>query len=242
MKCSLLTILLCLIAFVGIEAQVLKSDSLVVAAVRKKSIEAYHQSIRGQAHLFNGSQYAEYRALKDENPYFSPDWVEGSIYYDGEEYENVPMLYDIDTDNVITEYYYNGEKVQLIASKIDSFQLGKYKFVRLGANDVLKTGFYNLVYDGKIKFYSKREKNLQQKVEATEVKREFEEKVRYYILKDGNYLSVKSKGSVLEVFEDNKEEIKQFIRKNHLKFKKDRENDIALTVEFYDHIQKVTLK
>ena len=65
----------------------------------------------------------------------------------------------------------------------------------------------------------------------------FEPKTRYYILRNGNYIQVRSKGDVLKAFGDKKRELKQAAQKDHLQFNKNREQSIVKLAELYDSIQ-----
>ncbi len=62
----------------------------------------------------------------------------------------------------------------------------------------------------------------------------FDESVRYYVVKDGNFHVVKTKGSVLQVLSDRKSELKNFLRKNRIRYNDDREKAIVRLTEFYD--------
>jgi len=218
-------------------AQQAKPDTAFVSLAKKSQVQAYNQFIHGQTRLNNGSGYRDYYSTNDEHPYFGEDdWSYGTIVYDDEFYEHVPMFYDISSDNVVSEHSLNGAKLVLIAKKIKRFELDGHTFVRL-QQDELKTiseGFYDLLYDGKTKVYVRRAKTLEQKTEPTGITYSFAEKNRVYILKAGIYYPVKSKGSVLEVFKDQKQQVKSFMNKNKINLKADREGAIARIAEFYD--------
>lgn len=218
-------------------SQSLPADTLFIAKARQNEAALYSRAMVAQSHIFNGTEYRDYRPIKDEHPLFFVDWVDGSVFYDGEVYENIPLLYDLSTDNLITEHYSSRQKIELIDSKIESFRLQKYHFVHL-RDDRLRKGFYELVYDGTTKVYMRRQKALQQSLAGTEIRRTFEEKELYYIFKQGNYYSVKNKKSVLGVLKEQKSELNKFIGKNHIRFKQNREKSIAQVAEYYDSINK----
>ncbi len=218
-------------------SQSLPADTLFLAQGRKNEVALYTKAMVAQSGIFNGTEYRDYRPLKDELPLFSVDWVDGSVFYEGEVYENIPLLYDLSTDKLITEHYSSRQKIELIDNKIESFSLGEHHFVHL-RDDRLRKGFYELVYDGTTKVYMRRQKTLQQSLAGTEIRRNFEEKEFYYIFKKGNYYSVKNKKSVIAVLKDKKSELNQFIAKNHIRFKISREKSIAMVAEYYDRINE----
>jgi hypothetical protein len=212
-------------------------DTTFLTSARANQVKLYTDFIQGQTRLNNGSEYRDYLSHNEEHPYFGvDDWAYGTIIYDEEIYEDVPMFYDLSRDKVISEHSLNGAKLELISEKISFFTLGTHTFVRLAADEAktITPGFHERLYDGKTKVYVRREKSLQQKVESNDIIYKFDEKNRIYIQKNGVYHPVKSKNSVLEVFNDRKQEIRAFMKKNGGITKSDRENAIARVAAFYD--------
>ncbi len=213
-----------------------KVDTAFLALSKTKSIELYSQAFLNQSRLYNGSDYIIYQSHDEEHPYFKiEDWTNGSIVYEGELYNNVDLLYDISSDNVIIEHN-RGNPIKLLDEKIQSFSLLSHKFVRLKGDETNKIseGFYDQLYDGPSKVYAKHWKIYQESLDQGEVIPRFEEGNQHYIVKKGIFYAVKSKGSVLQVFDDRKQDVKDFIRKNHIRFKTDREKAIVSITEFYD--------
>jgi len=218
-------------------AQYAKPDTAFLTLAKQHQEKLYDQFIHGQSRLYNGSEYRDYLSKDEEHPYFGPDdWAYGDILYDDELYKNVPMFYDLSRDKVITEHILNGAKLELVSEKVMRFSLNGHTFVRLRKDEskVISDGLYDLLYDGASKVYARREKTLQEKVESNDILTRFEERNRLFILKNGTYFLVKKKGSVLEVFQDRKQELKSFLNKNKISFKTDRESAIVRAAAFYD--------
>ncbi|SHH93172.1 hypothetical protein SAMN04488109_6194 [Chryseolinea serpens] len=214
-----------------------KADTAFVAKADLHAKHVYSHYIQGQARLFNGVEYTEYVSRNDEFPfYLSDDWIMGDVLYDGELYENVPLEYDIRVDQVVTEHLLNGAKIQLVTNKVDHFAISGHTFVLLYGTKTngITTGFYDRLYDGATKVYVKREKNLQESIESQVIVARFEEKNHLYIVKDGVFYPVKKKGSVLDVLKDRKSDVKSFLNKSKIRFKKDREKAVVRAAEFYD--------
>ena len=217
-------------------AQQISADTAFLAVSHKKSIALYAASIQHQSRLYNGSDYNIYLPKNEEHPYFRmDDWVYGSIVYWDELYENVPLLYDVSVDQLITEHN-RGNAIKLIAEKIQSFTILEHTFVRLSSDDKNKIseGFYDRLYDGDLKVYAKYSKNFRETIETTEVIPHYDEATRYYLVKEGIFNVVKTKGSVLQIFRDHKQDVKNFLRKNRIRFKDNREKAIVRITEFYD--------
>src|SRR5688572_3256393 len=119
------TLLLCmLMAPIICQGQLFKPDTTVLAQAKENTKKIYFQSIKGQSRLYNGSDYIMYRSIEDEHPYFPiDDWAFGTIVYDANFYENVPLMYDISQDIVLTEHILNGSVMELIGEKIERFTM-----------------------------------------------------------------------------------------------------------------------
>ncbi|MFM9837394.1 MAG: hypothetical protein ACKVOQ_03965 [Cyclobacteriaceae bacterium] len=209
-------------------------DTAQISAIESAK-EIYTQTMKGQGQFYNGGDYIDYQQIEDEHPYFlSNNWIVGSIHYDGEIYENVGLLYNTLTDNVIVEYYHSSTMIQLVKEKLLYFTVYGQTFFNI-QNNALQSGFYERLCNGKVKVFAKRFKVFQKKTSFAN-QQSFEEKSKYYIFKNGIYHAVKSKNSVLSVTGDQKKEVKQFLNKNGLQFGKSREMSIIKAVEFYNNL------
>jgi len=219
-------------------SQEIKSDTSFLALSKKRSIEFYTAFSEDQSRLYNGGDYVLYMPKDEEHPYFeSDDWTNGSIVFWGELYENVPLLYDLTIDEPITEQN-RGNAIRLAGEKVERFTIFGHHFVRLHQDELNKIaeGFYDRLHDGKSKVYAKYSKTYQQTLEGLKVIPRFDENKKYYLVKDGIFYSVKTKASLLRVL-DHKQEVKNFIRKNHIRLTANHETAIVRVAEFYDTLK-----
>jgi hypothetical protein len=233
--CVILTGLL-LVSPLVCYCQATNVDTSFLALSKAKSIALYVGTIRDQSRLFNGSDYIVYLPQDEEHPYYdSDDWTTGSIVYWNELYENVSILFDLTIDQVIVEHD-RGSPVRLIPEKVQRFTILGHTFVRLLKDDKnkLSDGFYDQLYNGKSKVYAKYLKTYRETLQAPRVIPSFDEGVRYYVVKDGNFHAVKTKRSILQVLGDRKSELKNFLRKNRIRYNDNREKAIVRLTEFYD--------
>lgn len=220
-------------------AQSPQVDTMYVSIAAKNATEQYKQIIKGQAHLYNGGEYVEPRRTNETHPFFdSDDWVTGSVTYDNDRYENVPLMFDIYSEKLITESYYGHEEIALVNQKIQRFNIGNHYFERIEQDSlkVLQPGLYEILYSGNTRALVKRRKDLQEELEAQKVEYYYEPKNSYYIEKHNVFHHVKSKGSIFKVLEDRKSELKQFLKKSKLRFKSNREESLSKLVSYYDSI------
>lgn len=220
-------------------AQQIEADTTFLTQSKKKSIALYTASILQQSRLYNGSDYIIYLPKDEEHPYFEmDDWTYGSVVYWNEQYENIPLMYDIQFDQLITEHN-RGNPIKLLPEKVQSFSLLDRTFVRLTGDEKnnISVGFYDRLYDGRSKVYAKYAKAFRETIEAREVIPHFDEHTRYYLVKDSIFYTVKTKRSLLNVFDDQRQDVKGFIRKNRIRFKDNKPAAIVRIAQFYDSLK-----
>lgn len=231
----LLTLLSLVLANGYLLGQNVKTDSSFIADAKKNVIASYNNAISAQSHLYNGSAYTEYISQNDEHPYFIDEWIDGSLTYDEEFHDDVPLIYDIQSDRLVVDNQYSVKKVMLVFEKVSDFIIRDHHFVLL-KNTPLPVGYYERAYDGPSKVYVRHRKTLQSKAVDYSIINLYEEKKFYYIYKNGTFYPVRGKGSVLKLLEDKKKDLKKFIRDNNLQFGNDKARDISRLVQYYDQL------
>jgi hypothetical protein len=216
-------------------------DTSLLAASVANAKKVYLDFIQGNAHLYNGSEYRTYQSLNEEHPYFiSDDWAMGSIVYDNELNESIPMMYDIRNDKVVIDHFSSGNKIELISKKVSEFNLRGHNFVALkpdSVNEQIQAGFYDQLYKGKIRVYARRTKQYEESIEAKTLMRSFTEKNKYFLLKDGKYLPVNSKAAALNALNDKRKMLKQHLSKSRIRYKNEKEKWLVTLAGYYDSIK-----
>ncbi|HEY9489229.1 MAG TPA: hypothetical protein VIQ51_12885 [Chryseosolibacter sp.] len=217
-------------------------DTAFVVTARKNTIQLHEAALGAQAKLYNGSKYLAPTHTLEEHPYFSSeDWITGSVFYDGELFENVPLMYDLFNNSLITEHIPSGHAIQLVPEKLQYFTLVNHYFERIEnesvANSLPHTGFYQILYGGETKVLARRQKAIFEKINETTIERSFEDKDRYFIFRNGIYFSVRSKASVLKLLQDKKQDLKKFIKQKHISFSQNRELLLKSLAEYYDTLK-----
>lgn len=220
--------------------QALPADSGFVSTALNRAKLSYTRALGAESHLYNGVQYKEMNATDEAGgiPYFlSDDWVEGTVFYDGELYEQVPILYDLVRDKLVIEHGVNGIKLELIDQKVMYFTLPGHHFVHLLGDtikgSILTSGYYDLQLAGKVKLYVKWQKERLEIIEDNAIRVLFVPHNSFYIVKNGSFIPVQTKASVLKALNDNKS-LRKFIRKNGIQFRQDRVRAITLVVSQYN--------
>lgn len=104
-------------------AQNSASDTAFLQRSVKHAMAAYEGAIGVETHLYNGTEYVDYKQphIKGDQFLISKSVARGKIFYDGTWYTQVPMLYDLVTDEVVLPHNSSGLMMKLISGKIDHF-------------------------------------------------------------------------------------------------------------------------
>lgn len=218
-------------------------DTSFVKSSMENAIEAYRKEVGAQMHLHTGSEYYVIaKPYMTGHRYFEGESVEnGSILYDGAWYYDVPMLYDVVLDEVVIFHQVNGMFQKLVKEKVNSFVQGGHRFMHLDfdstSGSLMRPGYYDMLYSGRVELLARRQKDVQERTSADGLEGSYNIIDKFYLWKDGAYYQVKSKRSVLNVFEDEKKQLKKFARVNKLKFRKQREYAILSLAQHYEQLK-----
>lgn len=217
-------------------------DTAFVNMAIKNTINVYKEATRGQAALYNGSKYLPPRQTFEEHPYFqSEDWLMGDVHYDGELFEQVPLMYDLYNFNskLITEHASTGHAIELVPEKLTFFSIGGHRFEYIEADSAsdLKTGFYDIIYNGFTTVIAKREKIFHERLSLSSIDISYREKIRYFVRKNGNFYPFRNKASMLKILRDRKKELKRFVKQQGALFFQNKESGFRNMATFYDTLK-----
>jgi hypothetical protein len=165
----------------------------------------------------------------------------GSVSINGKTYIDISLNYDIYNDEILIPAN-KGIILQMNKEIVDSFTLGFdnkiYKFFNTDKDSLENIkGFVKVLYEGKSRLYVKYKKEIQPL--AVEDKYDlFFRTYRVYFVKGGNVNQISSKNDLLKVLNDQKTQIKDFMKKNKTKVsKKDPESFIPV-IRYYDSLSQ----
>lgn len=219
------------------------TDTSTVAQHAPDSPLALYQSAtRYSPHLYNGPRYHIYDSRSKEHQFFeSEDWQTGSVFYDGQLYRNISLLYDIFKGYVVVRHPERSGLVQLQSERVREFSLADTRFVRIEKNEEMgidiPTGFYQLLYDGKTQVLARRVKERQEQIESNKITVYFPPKNFFYIKKDGVYHIIRSKKAALALFSDQKSALRRSLRENRINYRKSRDLALIQMATQYDKLR-----
>ncbi len=207
------------------------------------AVQQYNVALASQLPIYNGKEYIDYKQnFEVGQPYFlQKSWTIGTMVYENVQYAGVPIMYNLVTDEVIIPTPDTAAKIQLQKDRVQAFTVGGHLFAYVPANSVLHdavpAGFYDILVAGSTAVYVRRTKNIQ-----TSLQREIEYKIysrnHYYLKKNNSFFSFRSRNELLKLLPEKRKELQQFIRQNHIKYKKDRENGMVTIVTYYNQLTR----
>jgi hypothetical protein len=217
-------------------------DSSSAQLSTSNAIAFYNNFLGEEGHLYNGSEHVPYDFRIKGNPYYLSTLLQpGFVNYNGILYQPVSMAYDIVRDEVTANRFNQTFRITLVSEKIAYFSLFNHYFMRIDPdtnNKLITPGFYDRIYDGKIKLFAKREKKIKESVTAEEGDQLwFTENDLYFIFRNNKYYAIKDKNDLFDFFKDRKKDLKKYLRKNKIKFKNEPELAILKSVEYYDQLK-----
>lgn len=204
--------------------------------------DVYNPFIEKQSRLYNGIEHQGYSFKIKGHAYFlQKEMTKGTLVYDELEFTNVPIMYDLLKEQVIIQHNNNFSKVGLVSEKVKEFTLYNHHFIRLVIDSIshspLTTGFYDEVYKGRLNVLIRRTKWIEETVKD-ELEREFISLDLFYIQKSGTYYPIRNYKGLMAVLKDKSKDIKQYLRRNKIKYRKGAENAIVKAAVYYDSLNK----
>ena len=217
-------------------------DTTFISAARENTVQLYQKALRAQSRLNNGRKYRASEHSLEQHPYFlSDDWITGSVFYDGEYFTDINLMYDLQQHVLVTEHYPSGNAIELVGEKLRSFTLQGHYFEKIdvdsAATGLPKTDFYDVLYGGESKVVAHRQKLQRKEIESRMIEIFYDERYRYFIFRNGLFFPVKNKGSVLKLLSDQKQVLKKFFKQNKTSFLQDRELMLKSMAEHYDSLK-----
>lgn len=236
--------LLCLLILFATCSFAQKADTTWLAGRHAATypVASYKEANELSQNLYNGRIYFVYDSRQEEHQFYeSRKWIKGSVYYDGQQYDSIPMLYDIYYDQLVIKHFY-GDYMLLQTEKVRDFHMLGHHYVRqVSGREVgkdMRTAFYDKIYEGPTSAIVRRTKQRQEKIVDKRVISLYPGKNFYFVWKDGAYHSVHTKKSVLRLFPENQKQLRRALRDNQIKFRKQRESAIVTIVSTYDQLAR----
>lgn len=212
-----------------------------------KPLQAFYQEISRiyatDPILVNGTVYLENLSEIKGHPYFlSEEWLQGGVFIRDRSFPHQKLKYNIETDDVILNTGIsdsNFTTVRLNRMLVDSFNIDGHQFVhsrKFSANDSLDKYFES--YNGRgFSFLQRHNKDRNGKYSDNSPGGSYNEMTTAnFIFKDQKLVKIRSKKEFYQFFEEDKKDIRKFLRTNHIKYRKANTGEIKLLISYISEL------
>lgn len=203
-------------------------------SAQENPVENYLQQTGDFADIYNGRIETNYNALKYKNsPYYkNSDYTDASVVYRNIYYPNQKARLDLYREQLIILSPEKRYGIVVYSPDVEKILMyGKtFEWLNPPKEGGLKQGFYSHLSEGKkIQLYGKDSYSLAQEMLAYR----FDHNIRYYLLFDNRFYTVKNKGSFSKLFPQYKKQINQFAKSHKLNFKDENSEDSFVSLAGY---------
>jgi hypothetical protein len=198
--------------------------------------DAYFVDAGSYAAIYTGKEGYKYPRYILNHPYWEDgNYREGTLSYDGIVYPHVWIRWDQYRDELLLRSPDRRFEVVAPAGRLDYALIPPYHIAWLDG------GYYIRLYEGAYPVWKRETKHLTQSENrfAGVVDTYFEARMQFYVYKDGAYHPVGSQASLLKLFQAKKKELKQYIRRQKLNFKKAPDAAIVDLVRYYERLNTI---
>jgi len=167
--------------------------------------------------LYNGTEYIKQFDQTKGTPFFPTEKTNGAVFYFGNWYQNLDLLYDIQDDVVITRDVQGLLKMRLTREKLDEFKVDGHHFVKLkltsGAGE-----YYEQFFKGQRSLLMQWRKVTYS--DDPQIQK-FILRKTLFVLDKGDIITLESSSDLFSIDPKHQKELKKFYREQKLSFKKD---------------------
>jgi len=238
----ILILLFCaVVSYNKVLAQDKVADSIQQRKISANMAGVFNSAVKEQSALYNGPAFIPYtfRTTTTANFRDTTDFYNGWVNYNGIVYTNVPLIYNMEKDALVSKLFNGVSLYTLLSDRVYDFNVLGHHFIRVwpdAANPQIEAGFYEDLYTNKIQVLARRTKEIQKEAISKGTGSFFAEKTDYFLKKGNKYYNVNSEGKFYDALKDKKKELKQFLKDNKLKFGDNTERVMAGLAAYYDHI------
>ena len=191
--------------------------------------------------LLNGRIWRnEYSKVTGDQFFLTDTYLKGSVTFNGRRFEDLDLKYDIYNDELILriESY---PVIFMNKEMVDSFSLYSgnriYNVINMGIDTTgILRGYVNVLYDGPSSLYVKYTKKIQPLAVDGKYDLFFQEH-QVYLRKGSEIVPVEGKRKLMNLLEDKKKEIRDWLRGNRIKVRQKDPGTYTPVLEFYDRIR-----
>jgi hypothetical protein len=216
------------------------ADSMFQKAFQH-SYQLYADSLKQHLHIFQGTEYtARYPDNKGSAYLSAKGFTPGTVCSRGIIYYQIPMDYDMVTDDLVVLNPYQNLPVIPHRQAISWFEIDHVRFVQLPmdrqtANIV--PGFYQELCSGKVSAYVRRIRSSAANATLYELA-DFVELSSYQIFNGGHYYKISNKASLIKACMPWQKKVSAYYKQQNLNYKKNAAAVVTQVVKYLNTINQ----
>jgi hypothetical protein len=221
----------CILSILPARGQTIPQDSSIQLS-KDRAISVYQDYLGAQSPIYSGLEHLHNSTSIRGNPCFETiEATPGSVVYDGDQYMNIYMIYDLISDQIACAGR-NGILVDLFMNKVSAFTLHGHHFIHSsrGTYDQLLTGYFSIEV--------RRTRYLLDSIAGYDILHVVRAKDYFYAVKNDVYYELTDERRLLDLMNDRRQEVKDFIHKRKIRYRKDPENAIIAITAYYNQLSR----
>ncbi|RZS98726.1 hypothetical protein [Cecembia calidifontis] len=206
--------------------------------------QSYRSNIPFDQDVVSGGYFVDPPKEFEGHPYLiTKNFELSEITINGLTYSDVPILYNIWKDQVLTFQPIHKQKILIRSDKINAFTLrleSPLSFVRLPNNPSYShhgSGIYEYVGDGPSRVLIKHRKLTKPKREYSIYSEVFYETQDYFLQKNAEILKVSNKKQAIDFLGLENKEVRKLTKASNLDYRTDRKGYLHFLVSLYNQEQ-----
>ncbi|MFH0841654.1 MAG: hypothetical protein V1903_03435 [Bacteroidota bacterium] len=190
--------------------------------------------------LYNGRLWRNlYHRVVGDQFLFTSELLEGSVTIEGMQFKNVMLRYDIFQDELLAM---NRKDMIILLNreKIDNFTLSfnnrQFDFIKLDNDSINNlSGYVNILLRGEVSIWVKYRKEIVMLGHEGRLDK-FNQVQRIFLVKEEKAYQVKSKRDILRLLNDQKQVLRDFMRKDKSEISKNSPDTFIPVILFYNKL------
>lgn len=191
------------------------------------NLDQYQEQLPFFQELITGAQYPEPPRNHDGFPFLDTRaFQNGGLTINRVFYPDVPLLYDIRYDQLVTFHPIFSQKLLINPDKIDAFVLADGReFIQMKGNERYfynRNGFYELIETGSYRLLSKHYKEEKPAREVGEFVAYYVEYEDFFLEKEGEFFPIRKKKDAIKLLQIEKKEVRENLIRKGIYFNQNR--------------------
>jgi hypothetical protein len=195
--------------------------------------------------IVNGNRWYYENNYKGHPFFYDDDLFEGSVIFNGINFSQLTLTYELLNNELILIKEVGNQTRELILNEnfVESFVLegtgnsSEYVFIRKKLPGVEGEKYYHSVYNGETACYIYHKKVINNRVTGNYLG-EYLYRPVLYIKRGDEFQGCNNKRTFLRLFEDQKKQIRKYIRRNNMHIDGKNPEDIAQVLKYYDSLNQ----